>query len=105
MTQIGFVSHISYLDTLMKTASDDIEAIMRRRRILFAGFVARMEDTRLPKCVMFGEEVVGGLAKGCAEGQKKRWMGCFPDGLRAFGINAEKWITAAQDEEEWRKTE
>ena len=26
---------------------------MCRRRILFAEFVARMEDTRLPKCVMF----------------------------------------------------
>ena len=35
---------------------------MRSRRILFARFVARMEDTRLPKCVMFGE-LVGGA--GC----------------------------------------
>ena len=30
---------------------------LRRRRILFAGLVARMGDTRLPKCVMFGELV------------------------------------------------
>ena len=44
---------ISYLDTLIKTGSESIEATIRRRRILFAGFVARMEDTRLPKCVMF----------------------------------------------------
>ena len=34
---------ISYLDTLIKTGSESI-----RRRTLFAGFVARMEDTRLP---------------------------------------------------------
>ena len=33
---------ISYLDTLMKTGSESIEATLRRRRILFAGFVARM---------------------------------------------------------------
>ena len=46
---------ISYLDTLIKMESESIQAILRRRRILFAGFVARMEDTRLPKCVMFGE--------------------------------------------------
>ena len=45
---------ISYLDTLLKTGSESIGATLRRRRILFAGFVARMEDTRLPKCVMFG---------------------------------------------------
>ena len=52
---------ISYLDTLVKTGSESIEATLRRRRILFAGFVVRMEDTRLPKCVMFGE-MVGGAA-------------------------------------------
>ena len=59
---------ISYLDTLIETRSESIEATLRRRRILSAGFVARMEDTRLPKCVMFGE-LVGGV--GCMGGQKK----------------------------------
>ena len=44
------------LDTLIKTGSESIEATLRRGRILFAGFVARMEDTGLPKCcVMFGD--------------------------------------------------
>ena len=74
---------ISYLDTLIKTGSESIEATLRRRHILFAGFVARMEDTRLPKCVMFGE-IVGGAS--CGGGQEKEWMGCFLDDLRAFGI-------------------
>ena len=50
---------ISYLDTLTKTGSESIEATVRRRRILFGRFVARMEDTRLSKCLMFGE-LVGG---------------------------------------------
>ena len=45
---------------------------------MFAGFVARMEDTRLPKCVMFGE-MVGGA--GCVGGQEKEWMGCFLNDL------------------------
>ena len=60
-----------------------------------------MEDTRLPKCVMF-RELVGGA--GCVGGQEKEWMGCFPDDLRAFGINADQWTTAAQDKGEWRRT-
>ena len=34
---------LSYLDTLIKTGSSSIKAIMRGRRILFAGVVARME--------------------------------------------------------------
>ena len=56
-----------------------------------------MEDTRLPKCVMFGD-MVGGA--GCVGGQEKEWMGCFLDDLRAFVINADQWTTAAQDEGE-----
>ena len=31
-------------------------------------------------------------------------MGCFLDDLRAFGINANQWTTAAQDEGGWRRT-
>ena len=60
---IGWQKHnradhpISCLDTLLKTESESIEATLRRRRIVFAGVLARMEDTRLPKCVMFGETV------------------------------------------------
>ena len=68
---------------------------------MFSVFVARMEDTRLPKCVMFGE-LVGGA--GCVGGQENEWMGCFLDDLRAFGINVDQWTTAAQDEGEWRST-
>ena len=40
---------IPYFETLFKTGSESIEAILRKRRILFAGCLARMEDTRLPK--------------------------------------------------------
>ena len=31
-------------------------------------------------------------------------MGCFLDDLRAFGINADQWTTAAQEEGEWSRT-
>ena len=60
-----------------------------------------MEDTSLRKRVMFVEMVEGAV---CVGGQKKEWMGCFLDDPRAFGINADQWITAAQDEREWRRT-
>ena len=93
---------ISYLDTLIKTGSESIGATLRRRRILFAGFVVRMEDTRLPKCVMFGE-LVGGA--GCVGRQEKEGMVCFLDDIRAFGINVDQWTAAAQDEREWNAAE
>ena len=50
---------------------------------------------------MFGE-LVGGA--GCVGGQEKEWMGCFLGDLRAFGINADQWTTAAQDYGGWRRT-
>ena len=83
------------------TGSESIEATLRRRRILCAGFVAHMEDTRLPKCVMFGE-IMGGA--GCVGSQEKECMGCFLDDLRAFDINADQWTIADQDDGEWRAT-
>ena len=72
---------ISYLDTLLKTGSESIDATLRRRQILFAGFVARMEDTRLLKFVMFGE-LVGGA--GCVGGVRKRGDGVFPGRPQSF---------------------
>ena len=66
-------------------ASTAININICKRRILFAGFVACMEDTRLPGRFMF--ELVGGA--GCVGGPKKEWMGSFPADLRAFGINAD----------------
>ena len=64
--------HPISLDTRIKTESESIVAILLRRRILSVGFVARMNDTRLPKCVIFGEIVEGA---GCAGGQEKSGLG------------------------------
>ena len=43
-----------------------------------------------------GRALCGGPGKGVD--------GVFPGHLRAFGINADQWTTAAQDEGEWRRT-
>ena len=82
---------ISHLDTLVKTGSESTEPKLRRRRILFARFVVRMESTRLPKCVMFGELVWARAARAGAGGAEKEWIGCFLDDLRVFGINTHQW--------------
>ena len=50
---------------------------------------------------MFREMVEGA---GRVGGQEKEWMGCFLENLRAFGINADQWTTAGQNEGEWRRT-
>ena len=77
----------------MKTGNESIEAIMRERRILFAGFVARMEDMRLSRCAMFGELLVGA---GCMRGRKKSGWGVSWMTSEFLISNADQWTTAAQ---------
>ena len=47
--------------------------------------MARIEDTRLPKCMMFGELVRGA---GFVGGQENVLVGYLLNDLTAFGINA-----------------
>ena len=69
-------------------ASESIEAIVRKRRILFAGFVARMGEDRLPQRVMFGEFVGG---KGYSGGQEKDWLTRLKEDMSVFGMKFEGW--------------
>ena len=54
-----------------KTDSESVETTVRRRRIVFAGVVARVGEQRLPRRVMFGE-MFGD--KGYSGGQGGDWM-------------------------------
>ena len=89
---------LSYADVLAKTASESIEAIVRKRRILFAGFVARMGEERLPQRVMFGE-LVGG--NGYSGGQGKDWTAHLKEDMSVFGEKFEGWRKAAQKAGRW----
>ena len=62
--------------------------IVRKRRIFFAGFVARMGEERLPQRVMFGE-LVGG--KGYSGGQEKDWLVHLKEDTSVFVIKIEGW--------------
>ena len=50
---------LSYDNALPRTDSESVETTVRKRRILFAGFVARMREVRLPRRVIFGEMLKG----------------------------------------------
>ena len=69
-------------------ASESIEAIVHKRRILFARFVPRSEEERLPQGMMF-EELVGG--KSYSGGQYNDWLVHFNDDVSAFGLKFRGW--------------
>ena len=50
---------LSYANEFLRTDSESDETTVRRRRMLFAGFVARMGEERLPRTVTFGEMLRG----------------------------------------------
>ena len=73
-------------DALAKTGCENVETTVRKRRILFAGFVAGVDNERLPKRVMFGEVDRG---KGCSGGQEQDWMDCLERDLSLFNLPTE----------------
>ena len=76
---------LSYADELVSTAFEGIEATVRKRRILFAGFVACVGHERLPQRVMFGG-LVGG--KGYTGGQEKYWMVRLEEDMSVLGLSS-----------------
>ena len=74
---------LPYADALGKTGCENVETTVRKRKILFAGFVARTDNERLPKRAMFGE-MEGG--QGYSGGQKQDWMGCLEHDLSLFNL-------------------
>ena len=64
------------------------------------GHVARMEDHRLPKCVLFGELP----APRPARGPRKRWRDVVMDDFASVEppVPTCGWYDAAQNRPEWR---
>ena len=84
---------------LLQTGSESIEVIVRGRTLLgICGAHGGHETAKVRDVQRTG----GG--RGLRGGQENEWMGIFLDDLRAFGINADQWTTAAQDKGGWRKT-
>ena len=77
---------LSYSDALAKTASESIAAIVCKRRMLFAGFVARTGEKRLRQRVMFVELVVG---KGNSGEQDKNRMVHLEENMSVFEMEFE----------------
>ena len=91
---------LSNADALAKTGCENIGTTVRKGRILFAGFLARMDNERLPKRVMFGE-LEGG--KGYVGGPEQDWMDCLEHDLSLFNlpIETKQWMLAAKNSSKW----
>ena len=61
-----------------------MEATIRQRRLLFAGALARQDDKRLPKRLLFAERLEGGEDPGPGQ-PAQYWQKSLRDDFKAFG--------------------
>jgi len=99
---------LSYSKALKQTQCDSVETVVRKRRLLFAGAVAKKHNGRLPRRVMFG--ALSGGEKPKPGRPQKMWLDCVSDDLKAFqatsgstedspsvfGVETALWTTAAK---------
>ena len=100
--------------SIKQTHCDSVETVVRKkRRLLFAGAVAKKHNGRLPRRVMFG--VLSGGKKPKPGRPEKIWLDCVSDDLKAFqatsgptedspsvfGVETALWTTAAKRWDKW----
>ena len=80
----GTYRKMSYAKALKKTGSQSVEGTIRQRRLLFAGALARQDDKRLPKLLLFAERLEGGEDPGPGQ-PAQHWQKSLRDDFKAFG--------------------
>ena len=77
---------------------DRVEVMVMRRRLCWLGHLERMEDSRIPKCLLACRPANGKRSVG---GQKRRWNDLVRSDLQKCNMLAD-WREVAQKRAAWR---
>ena len=88
----------SYADALQRTDGESIETTLRKRRLLFAGALIRMDNDRLPRRLMSGR--LEGASKRGRGAREKVWLDEVEKDVKAFDISGD-WRQPATQAPEW----
>ena len=78
--------------------SESMSAILSRHHLCWLGHVAQMDDSRLPKQILFGEL----LPKRPCHGVKRRWRDLVSLDLKCMEIPENAWYMLSQDRVKWK---
>ena len=78
---------------------ESLEDLMTARRLRWLGHVARIDEDRIPKRMLFGWLP----QQRPAHGTKMRWRDRARKDLKKFGIEEGSWYKVAQDRGSWRE--
>ena len=77
---------------------ESLEDIIAARRLRWLGHMARMDDHRLPKKVLFGWLP----QRWPAHETNIRWRDCVRKDMMKFKIEERSWFSLAQERSSWR---
>ena len=85
---------------LARCKMENVESLMRFRRLKWLGHVARMDNSRLPKRLLLGNltHEVGSVNPGRPA---KNWIDCIREDLAKVQLSY-NWYSAAQHRDKWR---
>ena len=91
--------HVPDTDVLARTKTTSIAAIVRRNQLRWAGHLVRLDGSRLPKQLFYGELLLG---KRPQHKPKKRFRDSVRESLKNFGIPINNWEALTSDRGQWR---
>ena len=99
--RVPYTDRITNDQILDRAGVPDIETIVRKMQLWWAGHVARKSDDRIPKQLLFGELTTGARTVGrplmC-------WKDSFKDTLKQSNISKTQWQDNATDRRRWRRS-
>ena len=96
---ISWQDYVTNTEVLERANTPSIETLLLSRQLRWAGHLSRMDDTRMPKAVFYGELAQGKRDRGAP---RKRFKDQLKRQLNAAGIAENNWQHAAADRDNWR---
>ena len=93
---IKWQDYISNEEVLTKAHIPSLESIILQLQLGWAGHVAKMDDTRITKAVLFGELSTGKRKQG---GPKKRYKDQVKSELEMADVCLDSWQQEAQNQD------
>lgn len=99
--RIKWEDHVPNTEILRRVKLPGIEALIMKHQLRWSGHIVRMDDSRLPKAVLYSELSCGKRRQG---GQHLRYKDIIRRHLTACGIPSDRWEELALHRSEWRST-
>ena len=99
LLHIKWQDKIPDTEVLEQAGIPSIHTLLQKAQVRWAGHVVRMEDSRLPKQLLYGELCEGKRSVG---GQKKRYKDSLKASLKDMDISVSSWEQLATNRTAWR---